>query len=78
MLYSTSLKLSYKYIAKDKDGEIYFYKDKPECNCEAELWYCDEGFYDTLGFIIPEFFTQLDWAESLYFINDDLSLSKAK
>lgn len=60
MIYSTSLKLTAKYIAKDKNNEVYLYHEKPELDKKLGVWFSEEGSCDTLAFIVPNFLNQLD------------------
>ena len=52
----------YKWIAKDKDGEVYIYIDKPKK--EDKCWNCNPYyFFKPLDTIKDSLFTEIQWED---------------
>ena len=58
------IKMGYKYIARDKDGAIYAYSNKP--NRQDEAWYFDvalnDDIYQNIS-LVSRIFTDIEWED---------------
>lgn len=54
----------YKFIAKDEDGEVWIFKEKPDLL--VDMWDCPSAFGHRLASkVVIKEFEGVDWEESL-------------